>query len=540
MKKLIYITVLFFYFLFFTFYFYAQQPTEEWVARWPGTLSSSSAGSSIKLDSLGFIYVLADTGNGFGFLKYSVTGALMFSSHYWPGGSYTVGYGLYFDVTKNGDVYIAGIVGTGIVNWIYTVKFNSVGTFQWGKLYNLHNNDQPNDIKVDNSGNIIIVGGSRINSQVFALTIKYNAFGDTLWTKIFNNGRAYAINNIITLDNVNNIFIAGDIENPSETLVMKYNSNGNLNWFNTFTFDSANTCTGLGIALDDINNIYVSGGIAVIVRNHAFLSKLSGTGNVLWSRVSSLSNNGGYGISGPVISSDGSSIYHTSMVTNGTGGSGYSIATLKYNSVGDTQWVRMFTGGVNGVPNMPSGIILDKFDDIYICGHGYFQNTGDDFIILKYNSAGVQQWLTRYTGIVTNGGDYSNDLLIDTALNVYGTGFSIKPNTNYDAVTIKYNQPIGINSNGNELPNNYFLFQNYPNPFNGTTVINYELPFRSNLDLKIYNSLGQLIRTLVKGDQEAGYYSIILNTEDLSSGIYFYQLIVNGNIINTKKLTLIR
>ena len=139
---------------------YSQQPIQEWVKRYTDTSAAQWDATSIKIDSLGFIYVLGETQNDFGFLKYSPAGNLLFASSYWPGG-FDNGYGRYFDVTPQGTVYITGGVGIGFNTWIYTVKYNSNGVFQWGKLYNPDINDEPFDIKVDKSGNAIVIGGSQ-------------------------------------------------------------------------------------------------------------------------------------------------------------------------------------------------------------------------------------------------------------------------------------------------------------------------------------------------------------------------------------------
>ncbi|GMU87339.1 MAG: hypothetical protein AMXMBFR48_25800 [Ignavibacteriales bacterium] len=85
----------------------------------------------------------------------------------------------------------------------------------------------------------------------------------------------------------------------------------------------------------------------------------------------------------------------------------------------------------------------------------------------------------------------------------------------------------------------YALSQNYPNPFNPSTVISFSLPEASDVVLKVYNSLGQEVAELANTDFSAGQHSITFNGSQLSSGIYFYSLIANNQII-TKKMTLIK
>lgn len=97
-----------------------------------------------------------------------------------------------------------------------------------------------------------------------------------------------------------------------------------------------------------------------------------------------------------------------------------------------------------------------------------------------------------------------------------------------------------------EIPRVYSLSQNYPNPFNPSTTIRYELPKAADVSLKIFNTLGQLVATLVDERREAGYYQVQWNA-DVPTGVYFYRLVANaipsgqaGEFIETKKLMLLR
>jgi hypothetical protein len=90
------------------------------------------------------------------------------------------------------------------------------------------------------------------------------------------------------------------------------------------------------------------------------------------------------------------------------------------------------------------------------------------------------------------------------------------------------------------IPYAYLLKQNYPNPFNSSTTISYSI-FKSDLVvLKIYDLQGREIQTLVKQFQKAGDYMVDFNTNDLSSGFYFYKLQAGNNYVETKKMLLIR
>jgi len=85
----------------------------------------------------------------------------------------------------------------------------------------------------------------------------------------------------------------------------------------------------------------------------------------------------------------------------------------------------------------------------------------------------------------------------------------------------------------------FALHQNFPNPYNPTTTITYSLPIKSQVDLVIYNTLGESVTQLVNEEQEAGKYSVEFDATTLPSGIYFYR-IQTGSFIQTKKMILLK
>lgn len=102
---------------------------------------------------------------------------------------------------------------------------------------------------------------------------------------------------------------------------------------------------------------------------------------------------------------------------------------------------------------------------------------------------------------------------------------------------IEVNNPIGIQNISSEVPGKYNLKQNYPNPFNPVTNIEFDIAKTSNVNLVIYNSLGQLVSTLVDRELSAGTYRYDFNASGLPSGAYFYRLTA-GDFIKTNKMIL--
>jgi len=101
------------------------------------------------------------------------------------------------------------------------------------------------------------------------------------------------------------------------------------------------------------------------------------------------------------------------------------------------------------------------------------------------------------------------------------------------------------NQSDNSLPEYPVLYGNYPNPFNPTTIISFSIPKESEVELTIYNVKGQRVKTLLTSNFKRGNHTVIWNGDDesgkiVSSGIYFYNLIVNGKIESVKKCLMIK
>ncbi len=83
------------------------------------------------------------------------------------------------------------------------------------------------------------------------------------------------------------------------------------------------------------------------------------------------------------------------------------------------------------------------------------------------------------------------------------------------------------------------LSQNYPNPFNPKTIINYAVPVGSEVNIVIYDALGNEVTTLINEFKEAGIHSISFDATDLPSGVYIYKMQA-GEFVETKKMVLLK
>ncbi|MCK4271447.1 T9SS type A sorting domain-containing protein [bacterium] len=129
------------------------------------------------------------------------------------------------------------------------------------------------------------------------------------------------------------------------------------------------------------------------------------------------------------------------------------------------------------------------------------------------------QFSSQGEGWTPGGNRYvSADLSGDTLVVVYDGDTWYQPyETSVDA------------DNESPLPQKFRLYQNYPNPFNAATTIRYDLPEKSRVQVHIFNVRGQLVERLVDERQGPGHHDIVWDAKNLSSGIYFYQIIAGEN-----------
>ena len=132
-------------------------------------------------------------------------------------------------------------------------------------------------------------------------------------------------------------------------------------------------------------------------------------------------------------------------VTGGSSGSGtrYDYATIKYNSAGVQQWVETYNGPAN-YNDTANDIAVDDSGNVYVTGSSDGASSdNEDYATIKYNSAGVQQWLSRYDG--GGGGDDAYAMSLDETGTLYVTGDSRNPTSpySYDYLTIRYNVYTG-------------------------------------------------------------------------------------------------
>jgi type IX secretion system substrate protein/beta-propeller repeat-containing protein len=346
-------------------------------------------------------------------------------------------------VDGSGNVYVTGR-SYGVNNYDYaTLKYNTSGIQQWVSRYNGPGNstDYGNSIAVDGSGNVYVTGTS-VGSGTFGdyATIKYNSSGVQQWVQRYNgpvNGADYG--NSIAVDGSGNVYVTGGSAGSgtqADYATIKYNSSGVQQWVSRYSSSGTpNITEARSIAVDGSGNVYVTGGsIASGTGNDYATIKYNSFGDSVWVRR----------YNGPGNSND----HATSIVIDGFGnvyvtglsfgsGTNSDYATIKYNSAGVQQWVSRYNGPGNSVDEAYS-LAVDGSGNVYVTGRSMGSGTYFDYATIKYNSSGVQQWAARYIGLGGAGNDEGTSLAMDGSGNVYVTGMS-QTGTGSDYVTIKYN-----------------------------------------------------------------------------------------------------
>lgn len=246
-------------------------------------------------------------------------------------------------------------------------------------------------------------------------------------------------------------------------------------------------------------------------------------GNTIWKY--QLDNREFYeNYSSPTIDRNGNIIFPSSLYLS-PNDSGY-ITSIDYN--GNLNWRTTIGHYWNDGAFINSGLVCDAEGKIY-CGSSNGTNT--NFWCIDSN--GTILWKLSLEGY-----EYDTSPAINSEGTLYiGTHLgSLNQNHVRNLIAIN-DEGMSLEDENQEMT--FRLYQNYPNPFNPSTHIDFMLMERTKVSLKVFNALGQEIKTLVNEEMIPGYYSRIFEEKDLPSGVYFYEL-VTDQTRTTRKMLLLR
>ncbi len=396
------------------------------------------------------------------------------------------------------------------------IKYDKSGNLKWTAY---HAADY-NKLVLDSLGNIYAAG---IGSGYYVVA-KYDSNGNNFWINRYPG--AYRLHDL-ALDNNGNILITGETQYAVtyyDYTTIKYTNNGNIIWIRHYNGPGPSPFADdypYALTTDNASNVYVTGASEDSSSNYNCATvKYDSSGNVIWVKRIYPPNNG-YDIAVDKLQN----VYITSRSSDNN-------YTIKLNINGNIQWIRTYpTTDIYAVNT--AVLILDSANNVYVTAN-IDSNNNTRYGAIKYENNGNQIFVVNYhyTTIEFN---YVHGMAIDKKGSVYLTGES-----NMAYATVKFSPVITSISGTNIQPLEYKLEQNYPNPFNPSTKISYSLPNAEYVLLKVYDVLGNEIAALVNKKQNAGNYEIEFDGSNFASGVYFYNLEIDGSVVGTKRMLLLK
>lgn len=429
-----------------------SQVTQEWGARYNGPPGNNQDyGYSVAVDGSGNVYTAGySAGIGTGTFDYATTKCNSSGVQLWvaryngPGNGTDYAYSIAVD--GSGNVYVTGAsTGAGTDYDYATIKYDASGAELWVARYNGPGGGQDfaHSVTVDVLGNVYITGGSPgISSNIDYTTIKYNSSGGVQWVSRYNGPQnGYDESYSLVLDDTGNVYITGESyggTTNTDYATVKYNSSGTEQWSARYNGTGNLNDIASSITVSPSGNVTVTGRSDGITTNADFATiNYSPDGVLQWGlRYNGFPNGADY--ANAIASDVSGNVYVTGQSKGATIFSEY--ATVKYNSTGVQQWVSRYNGPGSG-NDIARSIALDVSGNIYVTGNSRGNVGADDYATIKYNSDGDSQWVARYDGPGHNT-EECRSIAVDGSGNVYVAGFSYGGSgTQYDYATIKYSQP---------------------------------------------------------------------------------------------------
>lgn len=491
-----------------------SQFTQEWSA------SCRFRGSALAIDSSGNLIVTGFRDSVICTVKYSSSGQKIWErdTAIFPNGQ-----GIHNAIDRFGNVYISL---ADISSRLQLIKYDSSGLLKWNNLY-LNQANQCVGIALDTAGNIFVTCESFVGRYEY-LTVKYNPAGNVDWERRYSGNYGARTPSSICVDISGNVYVTGsDNVDPIRHVdyaTIKYNNNGDQLWISQYNGRISSYDQPYSVCVDKNGYCYVTGTSDYTLSRASYCTiKYNSSGDSVWTRLYPTDTIGElYSRWGSFVFADSPGNVYVAGWKYIIGSSdGWAITAMKYDSNGNMKWYR-----VDSAAMYSRSAVLDKNNNFFLIGDGRGKMKG-----VGYDSQGNKIWDFPHPKNTYN----ARKILCNRNGDLYVLSSSLDT-----AMLFKFSQPTIVRNENTGLINDYKLYQNYPNPFNPTTTIKFQCSIRSNVTLKIYDIIGREIQTPVNEKLNAGTYIVRFNGEGLSTGIYFYSLYINDNLINTKHMIMIK
>lgn len=425
----------------------------QWQVRYSSAGANVDRAQDLVMDAAGNVYV---TGIGRGAsgnfdyvtIKYNAAGAQQWIAEYnGPGNSLDEAHAIAVDAS--GNVYVTGwSYGGATTGYDYaTVKYDALGVQQWASRYNHTTNgtDEAWDLGVDNAGNVYVTGTSdAAGTNSAAATVKYNAAGAQTNLIRFNGaGASIDAGYAIFVEPAGAfVYVTGYTFQSTgadfDFITLKYNNTLVQQWATQYNGPAGNYDEARSIDVDGSGNVYVTGNsqTAVLTNFDYSTVKYNSTGVQQWAR--NYNGTGNDVDRSNFVRLDATGNVYITGKSVGAGAAAEDVVTIKYDNGGTQQWLARYNGTSSGYDE-GKALAIDATGNVYVTGYSFTTGLANDYLTIKYDAAGVEQWLTKYNG-TGNNSDQAAAIAVDAVGNIYITGLSRGAGTIEDYETIKYCQ----------------------------------------------------------------------------------------------------
>ena len=426
---------------------------------------------------------------------------------------------------------------------VYLIKCDANGEIVWTKVYGGSSADGAYSIQQTVDGGYII--SAHVNSFGAGLhdvyLIKTDAQGDTLWTKIYGGSNEDRLRAVQQTTDGGYILVSETLSfgaGSADVYLVKTDSSGNLMWTKTYGGSAADYGYSVRQTLDEgyiIAGYTSSFGTGM---SDVYLIRTDSIGDISWAKTYG-GNSSDFGYSVRQTTDEG---YIVAGYTESFGNAG-DVYLLRTNSDGNLLWSQSY----GGASNDRGWSVQQTTDGGYvIAGYSESFGAGDkDVYLIKTDEFGSSGCNESTAGTVVG----NTATIVNSTQTSIGSGGFVNTTTTITGAVATVDSLLCSNfpTDIEQFPDSpdanaeeFTLFQNYPNPFNPSTRISYSLPNSGYVSLKVYDILGREIETIVNEFQKAGTYAAHFDASNLASGIYFYELQVGNEFVETKKMLLMR